>query len=109
VYLRADELLKDTQDVEDVARLRACARIVIKRLAGAQLRDRNFSLHGAVHDFEAKFIERALEDGEGSVSRAAKLLGLDHQSLIHILNTRHKRLAGKRTPVKKRLKSIIKK
>jgi hypothetical protein len=29
------------------------------------------------------------------MSRAVKLLGLEHQSLIHILNTRHKRLAGK--------------
>jgi tetratricopeptide (TPR) repeat protein len=108
VYLRADELLKGTQDAEDIARLRACARVVIRRLAGPQLRDRNFSLHGAVHDLEARLITRALEDAEGSVSRAAKLLGLDHQSLIHILNTRHKRLAGKRTPAKKRLKSIIK-
>ncbi len=109
MYLRADELLKATQDVEDVARLRACARVVIRRLIGPQLHDRNFSLHGAVHDLEAKLIARALEEAEGSVSRAAKLLGLDHQSLIHILNTRHKRLAGKRTPAKKRLKSIIKK
>jgi Bacterial regulatory protein, Fis family len=109
VYLRADELLKGTQDVEDVARLRACARLIIKRLAGARLRDRNFSLHGAIHDLEAKFIEQALDEAEGSVSRAAKMLGLEHQSLIHLLNTRHRRLAGKRTPAKKRLKSIIRK
>lgn len=78
-------------------------------MAGERLRGRNFSLHGAVHDLEARFIERALEDAEGSVSRAAKLLGLEHQSLIYLLETRHKRLAGKRTPAKKRLKSIIKK
>lgn len=109
LYLRADELLKGTQDVEDVDRLRACARLVVKRLAGARLRDRNFSLHGTIHDLEARFIERALEEAEGSVSRAAKLLGLEHQSLIYLLNTRHKRLAGKRTPAKKRKQSIIKK
>jgi tetratricopeptide (TPR) repeat protein len=109
LYLRADDLLKATQDVEDVARLRACARSVIKRLVGAHLHDRNFSLHGAVYDLEARFIERALEEAEGSVSRAATLLGLEHQSLIYLLQTRHKRLAGKRTPAKKRPKSIIKK
>jgi hypothetical protein len=109
LYLRADELLKETQDVEDIARLRACARLVIKRLSGPRLRDRNFSLHGAVRDLEARFIERALDDAEGSVSRAAKLLGLEHQSLIYLLNTRHRRLAGKRTPAKKRKQSIIKK
>jgi tetratricopeptide (TPR) repeat protein len=107
LYLRVDELLKDTQDVEDIARLRACARLVIKRLSGPRLRERNFSLHGAVHDLEARFIERALEDAEGSVSRAAKLLGLEHQSLIYLLNTRHKRLSVKRTPAKKRKQSII--
>jgi tetratricopeptide (TPR) repeat protein len=109
LYLRADELLRDTQDAEDITRLRACARLVIKRLSGPRLRDRNFSLHGAVHDLEARFIERALEEAEGSVSRAAKLLGLEHQTLLYILKTRHKRLAGKRTPAKKRKQSIIRK
>lgn len=109
LYLRADELLKGTQDVEDVARLRACARLAIKRIGGVRLRGRNFSLHGAVHDLEARFIERALEEAEGSVSRAAKLIGLEHQSLIYLLNTRHKRIAGKRTPAKKRKQSIIRK
>ncbi len=88
---------------------RACARLDIKRLSGARLRDRNFSLHGAVHDLEARFIERALEEAEGSVSCAAKLPWLEHQSLIYLLETRHKRLAAKRTPAKKRLTSIIKK
>lgn len=65
LYLRADEFLRSTQDVEDIARLRACAHLVVKRLAGARLRDRNFSLHGVVHELEARFIERALEEAEG--------------------------------------------
>lgn len=106
VYRRADELLKSTQDAEDIARLRACARILIKRLSGAQLHDRNFSLYGAVHDLEAKLIEQALELEEGSVTRAAKRLGLQHQSLAHMLHARHRKLLDKRTPVKKRLRSI---
>lgn len=59
VYLRADVFLNDTQDAEDILRLRACARIFFKRLAGLSLRDRNFSLHGVVHDVEARFIEQA--------------------------------------------------
>jgi tetratricopeptide (TPR) repeat protein len=109
VYLQADNLLKGTQDFEDMSRLRSCARLVIKRIAGVRLRGQKFSLHSAVHDLEARFIEHALEESEGSVSRAAKLLGLEHQSLIYLLNTRHKRLAGKRTPAKKRKQSIIKK
>ncbi|MCA1616409.1 MAG: tetratricopeptide repeat protein, partial [Acidobacteria bacterium] len=51
-YLRADKLLKDSQDVEDMARLRACARIVMRRLAGVQWDDKNFSLFSAVNEFE---------------------------------------------------------
>lgn len=42
LYRRADSLLKDTQNVEEMARLRACARVVLRRLAGVQLGEKNF-------------------------------------------------------------------
>jgi tetratricopeptide (TPR) repeat protein len=109
LYVRADRFLKDTQDAGDIARLRACARISIRRLAGLRLRDRNFTFFGAVQEFESRMIEQALDESEGSVTRAANLLGLKHQTLATILNTRHRRLLKKRTPVKRRLRSIIKK
>jgi tetratricopeptide (TPR) repeat protein len=109
VYLRADRLLKDTQDVEDISRLRACGRIALRRLSGARLYERNFSFYGAVQDFEATIIEQALEEASGSVTRAAKLLGLKHQTFITMLNGRHKKLLTKRTPPEKKLRSIIKK
>jgi tetratricopeptide (TPR) repeat protein len=108
-YVRADRLLKDTQDAEDIARLRACARVVMRRLTTVQFGDKNFTLPGAVHEFEAKLIERALEEAGGSLVAAARLLGLTHQTLGSILNTRHKQLAAKRKPPQRRLKSIIKK
>ncbi|HEY0173451.1 MAG TPA: helix-turn-helix domain-containing protein [Pyrinomonadaceae bacterium] len=108
-YVRADRLLKETQDAEDIARLRACARVVIRRLTTVQFGDKNFTFPGAVHEFEANLIERALEEAGGSVSAAARLLGLTHQTLGSILNTRHKQLAAKRKPPQKRLRSIIKK
>jgi transcriptional regulator with GAF, ATPase, and Fis domain len=92
-----------------VTRLRACARIVVRRLAGTPLRGRNFSLFSAVQELEAKLIEQALDEAEGSVTGAAKLLGLKHQTLIFMLKTRHKGLRKKRTPAEKRLRSIIKK
>jgi tetratricopeptide (TPR) repeat protein len=107
VYMRADELLKSTQDAEEVSRLRGCARVVIKRVAGMSLHDRNFSLHGAVHDLEARLIARALGEAGGSVTKAARLLGVSHQLLTNMLNTRHTKLQQKRTPVRKRLRSII--
>jgi tetratricopeptide (TPR) repeat protein len=108
VYQRADELLKGTQDTEDKERLRACARVVINRLSGMQLHDKNFSLYGAVHEVETRLIEQALEETGGSVTKAAKLLGLKHQTFIAMLQKRHKGLQPKRRPAEKRLKSIIK-
>jgi tetratricopeptide (TPR) repeat protein len=108
VYRCADEFLKDTQDAEDIARLRACAEVVVKRLAGMQLEDKDFSFYGAVHELEARLIEQALETEAGSVSRAARRLGIKHQSLSHMLTARHKKLMNKRTPPERRRRSIIK-
>ncbi|HEX8723333.1 MAG TPA: helix-turn-helix domain-containing protein [Pyrinomonadaceae bacterium] len=108
-YLKADGLLKDTQDAEDIERLRACARVVMQRLSGTQIHEKNFSLYGAVHEVEARLIGQALDESGGSITKAARLLGLTHQTLISILKARHKALVGKRKPVQRRLKSIIKK
>ena len=108
-YLRADRLLKGTQDAEDIARLRQCSRIALKRMTTVQFGDKNFTLPGAVHEFEARLIERALEGSGGSITKAARLLGITHQTLDSILNTRHSPLAVKRKPPQKRLRSIIKK
>jgi tetratricopeptide (TPR) repeat protein len=108
IYRRADDLLKGTQDAEDIARLRACARLVVRRLSGVQMHDKNFSFYGAVHELESRLIEQALELEEGSLTRAAKRLGLKHQSLAHMLRARHAKLLAKRTPVIPRRRSIIK-
>jgi tetratricopeptide (TPR) repeat protein len=108
VYNRATNLLKGSQDAEDKGRLLACAQIVIRRLSGMQLHDKNFSFYGAVEELEARLIEQALELEGGNVSRAARRLGLKRQSLGHMLQTRHKKLFVKRTPPVPRLKSIIK-
>jgi tetratricopeptide (TPR) repeat protein len=108
LYGRADELLSGSQDAEEVARLRACALIVMRRMAGPQPGERDFAMHDAVQELEARCIEQALEAAGGSVTRAAKLLGLRHQSFIAMLNTRHRKLLPKRSPAEKRLRSIIK-
>ncbi|HEV2708049.1 MAG TPA: helix-turn-helix domain-containing protein [Pyrinomonadaceae bacterium] len=109
VYRRADELLKKTQDTEAIARLRACARVVLRRLSGVNIHDKDFNLYGVVYDFEAKFIEQALEESDGSVTRAAKLLGMRHQSLVYLLKTRHKKLLKSRTPPRRRGRTVFKK
>ncbi|HEV2859711.1 MAG TPA: response regulator [Pyrinomonadaceae bacterium] len=107
VYRRADRMLKETQDAEDVARLRACARVVVRRMRGAKLSDEDFSLPRVVREYEARFIEQALELEEGSVSRAARRLGIKHQTLAHLLETRHRHLLQKRRPALSRRRSII--
>ncbi len=82
---------------------------VYRRVSGLRIHDKNFSLYGALQEMEAKFIEQALEEEGGSVSRAAKLLGISHSSLVKLLNNRHKSLLHKRKPAQRRLRSIIKK
>lgn len=107
-YLRADRLLERTQDAEDIARLRACSRVVMRRQAGVRIHDKNFSFYSAIHELEAKLIEQALGEAGGSIVRAARLLGLKHQTLTSMLKSRHQKLLPKRTPPEKRLRSIIK-
>lgn len=107
-YCRADDLLSETQDAEAIARLRKCARDVARRLADVRI-GAGFSLSEAARTYEAKFIKRALEDAGGSVTRAARLLGLDHQKLIYLMETRHRDLLPARKPAVKRRRSIIKK
>lgn len=109
LYQRADVLLEETGDAETLSRLRTCARVVMRRLAGPEVGDEGFNMYEAVREFEARLIERALEESCGSITKAARLLGLTHQTLGTILNTRHKGLADKRTPVHRRLRSIIRK
>jgi CheY-like chemotaxis protein/Flp pilus assembly protein TadD len=107
IYCRADELLKDVQDAEHITRLRACARIVTKRLLGAQLSDNNFSIANTLDAYEARFIAEALELERGSITRAAKRLGMSHQLLGNALKTRHSNLIDLRTTPKPRRRSII--
>ena len=108
-YLRADGLLRDTHDGEEIARLRACARVVMRRLTTPQFGEQDFTLYGAVREVEAQLIEGALEEAGGSLVGAARLLGVTHQTLGSMLNSRHKQLADKRRPPQKRRKSISRK
>jgi len=67
-----------------------------------------FSLRKQTLQFEKGLIERALRDSGGAVTKAARLLGLNnHQSLIAVLNGRHKDLLGVRTAVRVRRRAIM--
>lgn len=65
------------------------------------------SLEQQVLAYESSLIKEALERSDGSVTRAARMLGISHQGLAFILNGRHKDLLVARKPVKRRRRSII--
>jgi tetratricopeptide (TPR) repeat protein len=65
------------------------------------------SLEQEVLRYESDLIKRALEASGGSVTRAARLLGVTHQGLAFILNGRHQSLLNARTPAKSRRRSVF--
>lgn len=78
-----------------------------RRVVGARLSDKDFVLTDVILAYEAKFIREALEAEGGSVSHAARRLGVRHQTLAQILKTRQQGLLSLRTPAKSRRRSII--
>jgi len=107
-YRRADALLKTTQDLEDLRRLRACALLMGRRLLGVRVGEPGFSLTAAMHEREARLIEEALERAQGSVTRAAQLLGFKHHgSLAGLIERKHPKLLSKRSPVVRRTRGAV--
>ena len=104
-YQRADSNLAHVQDLEAINRLRLCARIFARRLCQ---RGNNFRLSDAVNDYEAHFIQQALEEEQGMLTRAAKKLGITHQGLAFILDNRQFKFFNKRKPPRGRRKTYPK-
>ena len=128
-YERADQLLSESQHPEILTRLR---RAATKVFAADSLRNKksegppatsvavdetrrsdkhtweNFSLKEEVRRLEERYIRLALEDAEGRVSHAAKLLGFeDHGSLNSLLKNKYQHLRAARLPASPRKRSII--
>jgi CheY-like chemotaxis protein len=109
-YDRAAELLSATQHSTTKDRLVSSARRVMHliNILPTPPTWKGFDLYEAVRRFEARIIERALRDAGGVVARAAKLLGINRQSLDTMLHVgRHKDLAHLRAPVEPRKKSLM--
>jgi hypothetical protein len=121
-YSTAESLLSNSQNRSIKTRLGECARRVLAaEFAGVKAEalgtevfgnvptslPQGFSLDTEVLRYEGSLIRKALEESGGSVTRAARLLGVTHQGLAFILNGRHSDLLSIRTPVKKRRRSII--
>jgi tetratricopeptide (TPR) repeat protein len=129
-YVRADELLSESQHPEILTRLRRAAAKVFaadaprnkekseghpaKSSAVDETRhsDRHtwegFSLKEEVRRLEERYIRLALENSEGRISHAAKLLGFeDHGSLNSLLKNKYQHLRAARLPAFPRKRSII--
>src|SRR6185503_1880050 len=104
-------MLGNSQDPATAKRLINCSTHLINSLKPREESEtvfeleswEGFSFKREVLRVEKKFSERALRDAGGSVTRASRLLGFrHHQSLIALINSRHKDLLGTRSAVRKR-------
>ncbi len=110
-YETAVSLLRNSQDPATTKRLIGCALVLLEILTTTEQTEPQvdevtwggFSFKKEVLKVEKTFIERALRDAGGSVTKAARLLGFrHHQSLIALINSRHRDLLGTRSAVRKR-------
>jgi CheY-like chemotaxis protein/tetratricopeptide (TPR) repeat protein len=119
IYESAVDLLESSQDPSAKKRLVSCARAVIDALTAAEddldseAKEHSwegFSFRQEVVKIERALIERALRDTGGSVTKASRLLGFKHhQSLIALINNRHKNLLNTRSAIRKRRRHIFSK
>lgn len=65
------------------------------------------SFEEEVLNYEASLIKLAFENASGSVTRAARLLGVTHQRLCSMLQGRHKNLPLAKKPAQRRKRSIM--
>src|SRR6266446_6535634 len=118
IYQSAAELLKQSQDPTTKNRLIICSQKVIEAWKGGSIEDHVegqeakelswASFKRQVRRAERALTARALREGQGSVTKAANLLGFKHhQSLISIINIRHNDLLKTRSRIRKRRRHIF--
>jgi tetratricopeptide (TPR) repeat protein len=111
LLIEADERLCSELDRETIARLRRCTRIAFNSAREQKAGIDGFLIGGSLEEetnhFEAQLIKRALDQANGSITRAARLLGITHQGLAWSLKNKHPHLLRSRTPIRTRRKSIM--
>ncbi len=114
-YERASEWLATSQSHDLLLRLNRASRKVFLKLsselkieeADDSLINKPCHLQAEVMKYEASIVRRALAQSSGSVTRAARLLGLSYQGLAYVISSRHKSLLGERSPVRRRSRKHI--
>jgi two-component system chemotaxis response regulator CheY len=103
---RAAVLIENTGDMATLRRLVKAFSLTFAVPAPLDWADLSFKT--AVHRYEAHLIRLALNETGGSVTRAARVLGFrHHQSLISLIDSRHKDLLKTRSAVRKRRRHLI--
>jgi tetratricopeptide (TPR) repeat protein len=109
-YEMAGDWLADSQSEDAKLRLEAVGRKLALELRGEWksenpievLYNKNLHLTDEVLRYERELISSALTKVNGSVTYAAKLLGVSHQGLAYVIENRHKDLLPERSPVRRR-------
>lgn len=108
---RANEWLADSQSPDLLRRLSAAAvKVLAKVQAGLMpkaaegLANKSLDFDQELLRYEGELIKRALNQVDGSLTRAAANLKMSYQKLGYILDTRHKDLLKERTPIRRRIK-----
>ena len=117
IFNAAVDLLQNSQDPSVGKRLIACGSRTIDALLADIEKDEmpaiegsweHFSFRHEIKKVERRFIERALRDAGGSVSKASRLLGFKHhQSLISMLVNRHSDLEDHRSIKRRRRRHLV--
>src|SRR5260370_636369 len=103
---RAGVFLDETRDMSTLRRLVKVFRVTFA--VPAALDWSGFSFKSAVHRYEAHLIRLALNETGGLVTQAARLLGFKHhQSLVSLIDSRHRDLLTTRSAVRKRRHHLI--
>jgi len=102
-------LLETTRDTTVLRRLVKAFQSLLMDRTMPVLHDwNNFSFRQSILQYEANLIIRALDETGGKVTAAARLLGFNHhQSLIALIESRHKELLAKRSPIRKRRQHLM--
>jgi len=83
------------QEIGDHLAVRETEKVISGRTLGEE-----------IQSYEHELIKRALENAQGSVTHAARNLGISYQALGYMLETRHKALLTERTPPRRRLRRV---
>ncbi len=94
----AEAALAAFHEIGDYLTVSETAKVVLER-----------TLSEEVNSYEHELIKRALENAQGSVTHAARSLGISYQALGYMLETRHKSLLKQRTPPRRRMRRILSK